>query len=86
MLTITFTSGTMLYLNISLPHKIYIRSVSWPNEQKKSESQVNGVNMIKNGPVSRIGQLFAQSNGQIIEIANDRVATKSVWEYFIDKD
>lgn len=31
-------------------------------------------------------QLFAQSNGQIVELYNDRVAIKSVWEYFLEKN
>lgn len=75
-----------MFMNILSPHKIYIRNVSWPNEQKKSSApQMNGVSQAKSGS-TKTGQLFAQSNGQIIEIANELVATKSVWEYFIDKD
>lgn len=31
-------------------------------------------------------QLFAQSNGQIVELCNDRVAIKSVWEDFFEKN
>ncbi|XP_055304817.1 uncharacterized protein LOC129569712 [Sitodiplosis mosellana] len=83
MLMITFINGAMMYLNISSPHKIYIRNVT--NEQKKSGPQMNGINQAKSGS-TKAGQLFAQCNGQIIEIVNDRVVTKSVWEYFIDKD
>lgn len=84
MLTITFASGTMMFLNILSPHKIYIRNVSGPSEQTKTVSQVNGINQAKNGQV-RTGQLFAQCNGQIIEL-DERVTTQSVWEYFVNKD
>lgn len=84
MLTVTFISGALMFLNISSPHKVYIRYVS--NEQNKSGPQVNGVSVAKNAGSPKAGQLFAQSNGQIIEIINDRVVTKSVWEYFIDRD
>lgn len=83
MLTITFTSGSMLFLNISLPHKIYTRTVSWPAEPKKAIAHINGIQ--RNGQ-SNSTQLFAQSNGQLIEVSGDLVTTKSVWEYFIDKE
>ncbi|XP_031637172.1 uncharacterized protein LOC116349739 [Contarinia nasturtii] len=79
MLTITFSSGTMLYLNLTLPHQIYIRNVSW------SVPQTNGLSVSKCGAIGT-PTLFTQSNGQTIEIFNDRIAMKSVWEYFIKKD
>lgn len=35
---------------------------------------------------AQLSQLFAQSNGQIAELCNERVAIKSVWEYFLEKN
>lgn len=57
--------------------------MTWPTEQKKANVQLNG--MAKSEPF-QIGQLFAQSNGQLIEVSSERVAIKSVWEYFIEKE
>lgn len=81
MLTITFVNGSMMFLNIASPHTIYMRNV----EPKKSITQVNGINCKKNTDI-KMNQLFAQSNGQVIEVTNDRVAIKSIWEYFIEKN
>lgn len=81
MLTITFTNGTMMFLNIVSPHTIYTRNV----EPKKPTPQTNGINAKKSGEIPT-SQLFAQSNGQVIEVTNDRVATKTIWEYFIEKE
>lgn len=57
--------------------------MTWPTEQKKANVQLNG--MAKCEPL-QIGQLFAQSDGQLIEVSSERVAIKSVWEYFIEKE
>lgn len=84
MLLITFSSGTMLFLNISSPHKIYMRNKQWPNDQKPA-TQLNGVSQSKPYNTNQTDQMFAQCNGQIIELSHDRVTTKSIWEYFIDQ-
>lgn len=86
MLTITFTSGTILFLNILSPHKLYIRNKRWAIEQMKPPLQLNGVNITKTSEELKGSQLFTQANGQIIDITNHLITTKSVWEYFIDKD
>lgn len=84
LLTITFSSGTLMFLNISSPHKIYVRSVLWPNG-KKVAIQVNGLSNAKTG-ANEMPQLFTQCNGHIFDVASERIGIKSVWEYFIDKD
>lgn len=97
MLTITYANGSMMFLNIASPHTIYIRTI----DQKRPpiSSQINGIsNIVKtminggsgtddgiaNGGIAS-AQLFAQLNGQIVEMCNERVAIKSVWEYFLEK-
>lgn len=72
----------MIFLNIAAPHTIYVRNV----EPKKQNAQTNGMNSVKPSSEYATNQLFAQSTGHIIEITNEYVATKSVWEYFIDKN
>lgn len=85
MLTITFANGTMIFLNISSPHKLYIRNKSWPVEQTKPLPQLNGaVNTATKLSNETKDQLFTQCNGQIIDITNHLITTKSVWEYFIN--
>lgn len=98
MLTITYASGSMMFLNIASPHTIYIRSID-----QKRLPPLNGLNNIAktmlNGAASGTSgmdgtangesasaQLFAQSNGQIVEMCNERLAIKSVWEYFLEKN
>lgn len=81
MLTISFINGAMMFLNIISPHTIYIRNV----EPEKSTPQMNGIQSKVCGETA-MSQLFAQSNGRVIEMTNDRVATKSIWEYFIEKE
>lgn len=80
MLTITFTNGPMMHLNIASPQTIYMRNI----EQKKPVSQLNGIGAPKNGERITSNQQFAQSNGQIIEITSDRITSKSIWEYFLE--
>lgn len=117
MLTITFSDGSMMFLNIASPHTIYIRTI----EQKKSTiSPINGIsnnvramingaaatdggagssgdgmdggkaststNADANGAKITPTQLFAQSNGQIVELCGDRATIKSVWEYFLERN
>lgn len=83
-----------MFLNIASPHTIYIRTLD-----QKRLPPVNGMNNVAkpmmngassssidaNGGIAS-AQLFAQSNGQIVELCNDRLAIKSVWEYFLEKN
>lgn len=82
LLTITFSSGSMLFMNITSPHKIYTRNIKWPIEQKTENRLLNGVMNKQN----KMRQLFAQSNGQVVELLDDRIAIKSTWEYFVEKE
>lgn len=101
MLTITFANGSMMFMNIASPHTIYMRTIEQtrvPMSQLNGmsnmvKSMLNGDDTDGIGSGCGLGtsgeitspQLFAQSNGQIIDICNDRVAIKSVWEYFLEK-
>lgn len=94
LLCITFTSGTMILLNISTPHVIYTRNISWI-ENKSSAHTTKAFNHINTLSRSMQNQndikcrdnikYFAQQNGQMIEIATDYIQSKSFWEYFIHK-
>lgn len=97
MLTISFTSGTFLLLNILSPHTIYVRHVNWENDDSNQSSLLrnalngipasnNGKKLIPNVPKSiNPIQLFPQPNGQMVEICDNNVMTKSIWEYFMEK-
>lgn len=79
----------MLFLNISSPHKIYARNVSWTTATAAATATVqmnNGLSVPNSEANNQIGQLFTQCNGQIIEMSSERIGIKSVWEYFINKD
>lgn len=54
-------------------------------EPKKPMPQINGINCKENAD-TQLNQLFAQSNGQVIDVTNNRVAIKSIWEYFIEQN
>lgn len=47
----------------------------------------NGKKCISNVPNSSNNgiQLFPQPNGQMVEICDNNVMTKSIWEYFVEK-
>lgn len=91
MLIIAFTSGTFLLLNILSPHTIYVRNVNWDDSpQPLLRNALNGVsasgskkdlNEIKNSI-----RLYPQPNGQIIELRDNNVMTKSIWEYFVNNN
>lgn len=72
----------MLFMNITSPHKIYTRNIKWPIEQPTANRLLNGVMNKQN----KMRQLFAQSNGQVVELSDDRIAIKSTWEYFVEKE
>lgn len=91
MLTILFTSGCIILLNISSPQTIYVRNQTSTTKAAKPPALFNGLGNQSNGQIKPNNEkvstprLFAQSNGQIIEISGDRVLTKSVMEYFIER-
>lgn len=89
-----------MFLNIASPHTIYVRTIE-QKRPAPLISQFNGMNnsvkaMINGSDGGGDGmegsreiisaQLFAQANGQIVELCNDRIAIKSVWEYFLEKN
>lgn len=102
MLTITYANGSMMFLNIASPHTIYTRTIDQKRPPPMSSpingissivksmingssSSTDGMDTPSNGE-STLAQLFAQANGQIVELCNERVAIKSVWEYFLEKN
>lgn len=109
MLTISFTSGTYILLNILSPHQLYVRNVNWLTEKSTSSTDAaqpilhNGnststtttaaTTVAMNGNFKmhnttkelNLIRLFAQPSGQIIELCDNNVMTKSIWEYFVEK-
>lgn len=97
MLTISFTSGTFILLNILSPHTIYVRHLNWENDDSNQSTllrnALNGIPASNNGKkftsnaVRSINsiQLFPQPNGQMVEIRDNKVITKSIWEYLVEK-
>lgn len=97
MLTISFTSGTFILLNILSPHTIYVRHVNGDdddlNQSTLLRNALNGIPASNNGKklIPNVAksinpiQLFPQPNGQVVEIRDNNVMTKSIWEYFVEK-
>lgn len=97
MLTISFTSGTFILLNILAPHTIYVRHVNWENDESNQSTllrnALNGIPASNNGKKINLNasksinpiQLFPQPNGQMVEIRDNNVMIKSIWEYFVNK-
>lgn len=89
MLSVLFSNGSILLLNIASPHTIYVRDQSPANSATSNLTNGkvinNGQTKIDDNKKQLIApRLFGQCNGQIIEISSDRVMTKSVFEYFIE--
>lgn len=91
MLIISFTSGSFLLLNILSPHTIYVRNIIW-QENQLLRNALNGVTAssstkkdIHDIKQLNLNQLFPQPNGQMIDICDNYVMTKSIWEYFVEK-
>lgn len=71
-----FTDGNALLLNLLSPFNLYVRE----GNALKSQNPAEPSSASQREPHT---QMFAQPNGDIIEIKHNQVCIKSAWEYFI---
>lgn len=91
-LTITFTNGNALLLNLYTPQVIYLRDETDALSNKDCPSELaaatNRDDELSDGSMqstSSGNRVFVQANGQIVHVSSDHITTKSGWEYFIQK-